>query len=449
MTGEANIAKTLENLKTNRASTKGRISRIKTLLETKTLEFTELECRLGILESYFRQALNYQTRIEEASPTDTGRAEIEELYCSTKSKILSLMGNNRRSSIAPGDTTMSNLVPLSRLPLQKLPKFTGKYADYKNFIGLFKTLVHNDNSIAKIEKFNHLISCLSEQACGTIKSFQVTEENYSKAFARLEERYNKKGLIFMEYISSLFDLPKMKGVSASQLRNLVDDTSTLFDSLKSLATHEEICTGIIIHLVMSKVDTQTYNKWNESLDHSKLPAWDQCTKTLINRCQFLESKESKTPNALEVSSFPKSQIKKPSHVSLSLTKSICLYCKSSNHMIVDCNKFKNLRVYDCYKKAKTLSLCINCLSKGHGVKECSASKCNVCSDPHHILLHRYGETQPESSGSEAVAGRTRTSLLNSTFDDADSQIVLATVVVRVRNSKGEFVLARALLDSGS
>ena len=81
MTGEANIAKTLENLKTNRASTKGSISRIKTLLETKTLEFTELECRLGILESYFRQGLNYQTRIEEASPTDTGRAEIEELYC--------------------------------------------------------------------------------------------------------------------------------------------------------------------------------------------------------------------------------------------------------------------------------------------------------------------------------------------------------------------------------
>lgn len=60
----------------------------------------------------------------------------------------------------------------ARLPNLALPK------------GLFETLVHNDKNIPVIEKFNHLISCLSGDALGTIKEFQITESNYEKAMQR-------------------------------------------------------------------------------------------------------------------------------------------------------------------------------------------------------------------------------------------------------------------------
>ncbi|XP_046802977.1 uncharacterized protein LOC124418978 [Lucilia cuprina] len=36
-------------------------------------------------------------------------------------------------------------------------------------------------SLTEIEKFNHLISCLSDEALGTVKAYQLTEQNYSKA----------------------------------------------------------------------------------------------------------------------------------------------------------------------------------------------------------------------------------------------------------------------------
>ncbi|XP_055909761.1 uncharacterized protein LOC129944394 [Eupeodes corollae] len=219
---------TLDELKQQRASTKGSISRIKNIVESNSnaLTSTELECRLGILESYFKQILAYQTKIEVLLPTDTSRGEIEDLYITAKTKILSLLGTGRRSSIA--DMTVST-VPhtISHLPKQRLPKFSGRYSDYKNFINSYNNLVENDLSLTKIEKFNYLLSCLSDQALGTVKAFQVTEANYPKALLSLKERYDNDCLIFLEYISQLIELPKVQKASSVSLRSLVDNISAL------------------------------------------------------------------------------------------------------------------------------------------------------------------------------------------------------------------------------
>lgn len=59
----------LEDLKQQRAITKKNISRIKTVIEAnakgegKTLSSPELKCRLGILDSYFKQILSIQNKI--------------------------------------------------------------------------------------------------------------------------------------------------------------------------------------------------------------------------------------------------------------------------------------------------------------------------------------------------------------------------------------------------
>lgn len=271
MTEETNAAKQIEELKQQRSSTKGSITRIKNAVESKssTLSPTELECRLGILESYFKQGLSYQTQIEKLAPSDTGRGEIEDLYISTKSKILSLMGERRRGSVP--DTSFAMAVPVNRLPNLRLPKFSGKYSEYKNFINSFNQLVRNDSSLTRIEKFNHLLACLTDQALGTVRAFQITDENYPKAIARLKERYDNDCLIFLENISTLMELPKVFKGSPSQLRSLVDNVSALFSSLKSIGTKADICNAIIIHIAMFKMDAETQTKWDEQLNYDKLP----------------------------------------------------------------------------------------------------------------------------------------------------------------------------------
>ncbi|XP_055922514.1 uncharacterized protein LOC129953385 [Eupeodes corollae] len=455
---------TLDELKQQRASTKGSISRIKNIVESNSnaLTSTELECRLGILESYFKQILAYQTKIEVLLPTDTSRGEIEDLYITAKTKILSLLGTGRRSSIA--DMTVST-VPhtISHLPKQRLPKFSGRYSDYKNFINSYNNLVENDLSLTKIEKFNYLLSCLSDQALGTVKAFQVTEANYPKALLSLKERYDNDCLIFLEYISQLIELPKVQKASSVSLRSLVDNISALISSLLSIGSHENICNAIIIHIAMSKVDTDTQSKWDEQLDYKKLPDWKDCASILNKRCQYLEARDSKQIRLEQcVKTFNKHSSTKPTIVnphrpqtSLAANQRSCILCRDLNHSITNCKKFLELSVMDRFWKTKKLGLCLNCLGKGHSVLRCPSSyKCKTCKQAHHSLLHR---TQPADTNSginppSDTSGQSTSAATHSAMEKEqvpEAQVILATALVLIKDSSEGFQLGRVLLDSGS
>ncbi|KAI8116017.1 hypothetical protein CVS40_11844 [Lucilia cuprina] len=164
----------------------------------------------------------------------------------------------------------------SRLPNKRLPKFNRKYSEYKNFMSLFEILVHQDPTLTNIEKFYHLISCLSDDALGTVKAFKISEENYPKALASHKKVYDNECLIFFDNISKLFDLPEITKPSASALRSIIDTVSTIYDSLLSIGNDKKIANAILIHLVISKVDPITKSKWEEQLDYEHLPLWIDC-----------------------------------------------------------------------------------------------------------------------------------------------------------------------------
>jgi len=104
------------------------------------------------------------------------------------------MQGNDSQQISQADN--NNHRPTSNLPKVNVPKFSGKHAEFKNFISLFESLVHNDASLTNVEKFNHLLSCL-----GTVKAFQISESNYEKALDSLQSVYDNKCLIFFDTVS--------------------------------------------------------------------------------------------------------------------------------------------------------------------------------------------------------------------------------------------------------
>ncbi|XP_017480766.1 PREDICTED: uncharacterized protein LOC108370042 [Rhagoletis zephyria] len=217
-----------------------------------------LECRLQILESHFKQISHIQGQIEKISPDDNARSDIEESYIEIKGKIMRLLNKGRRPSLAQASfgnaSTSHSFTHQSRLPTLKLPKFDAKYAEYKRFSHTFANFVNDDPTIPTIEKFNYLINCLSGQALAIVEPFQITE-NYPKALARLKERYDNNVLIFLDYISSLFALQAMPKADATALRIIIDKVSALRSSLPSLGPEIDILNSIIIHIVLSKVDT--------------------------------------------------------------------------------------------------------------------------------------------------------------------------------------------------
>ncbi|XP_037930413.1 uncharacterized protein LOC119665183, partial [Teleopsis dalmanni] len=183
----------LAELKQQRASTKASISRIKGLIEThikgtgKLLSQPELKCRQGILDSYFKQVLSFQTSIEKLDATDTCRADLEELYISTKISISSQLNDEANNSTMMDNTAL--IPPVSKkLPHLKLPTFSGKYSEYKNFINSFVQIIDREACLTNIEKFNHLRNCLTGQALETVQAFPICNENYPKALERLKTR---------------------------------------------------------------------------------------------------------------------------------------------------------------------------------------------------------------------------------------------------------------------
>ncbi|XP_037957049.1 uncharacterized protein LOC119686867 [Teleopsis dalmanni] len=445
----------LDKLLQQRETVVASILRIKKVISEKTVDLNpvELECRLDILNSYIKQAMTCQQKIECINEFDVFRPDLEEICVASKSLFLQALGKNRKSSIPDTSHECSN--HRSRLPSMRLPKFSGKHSEYKNFISLFESLVHNDQSLSDIEKFNHLISCLSDEALGTVKAFQLTETNYSKALASLKRVYDNTCLIFFDSISQFFELPEMNKPSASALRNIIDTVSAIYESLLSIGDDKNISNAILIHLVMSRVDAATKSKWEEQLDYNKLPLWSDCETALNKRYQHISADEASTSRSR--SNRPKQDNWQGKNVKSSLMckknssqeESRCLFCNAKEHVINSCSAFAALSVTERFNFIKSSSACINCLKKGHTVSRCKASRCRVCNRSHHTLLHQYSTNTPQTglSYNPEQPIISRASVNHSSSND--DQIILATAVITIQGKSGEYQLARALLDSGS
>ncbi|XP_073827789.1 uncharacterized protein [Musca autumnalis] len=455
---ETAIDSELASLKQQRSLVKKNISNIQKKVEKdgSKMDSTILECRLEILDSYFKQLCTIQSQIEAINANDNGRSDLEETFIVAKAKILKLI-NKRRGSVSVDNSLMNVSMACgssSRLPSLKLPNFGGKYSEYQRFITAFNNIVNDNPAISIIEKFNYLINCLSGPALAVVEPYQICEENYEKALQRLQERYDNKVLIFLEHIESLFNVPKMQSSDSVSLRHLIDTVSAVRGSLLSLESEADVMNAILVHMVLSKVDIETKDNYDEKQDFKSLPSWNLCYELLSHRCQFLESNRKRTDVTEKVvvnNPKPNSRFNRSVHTFVN-SNSNCSYCNSSEHNLATCSSFSNIVVSERFNFVKRSGLCINCLRKGHMVSNCpSKSRCRVCDSAHHTLLHIFScPEQPSSSNSNGNSPQPSTSsnpisLVARSFKRA----IIPTALILMKDSCGSFQAVRALLDSCS
>lgn len=451
----------LASLEQQRNTMKRNISKLhkKSEKDGDKVDCTVLQCRLQILEEYFKQICLVQGQIERLSPTDNGRSDLEEVFIVAKAKLLSLINKSRSSTSLEHSFLNGSMAGGSiqtRLPSLKLPRFDGKYADYKRFITTFNNMVHENSSITPVDKFNYLLNCLSGPALAVVEPFQVTDENYPKALERLQSRYDNKVLIFLEHITALFNVSQMSKDDYVSLRNIIDTVSAIRGSLLSLGSEMDVMNAIIIHIVLSKLDEKSKQNYDEKQEFKSLPSWDTCYDTLSHRCQFLESHGKKTDSVQKPSgSKPKSNFNRPANTFVNSNAiSTCSYCNSAEHQIAACTSFLSLVVSERFNFIKRNGHCINCLRKGHLVSKCpSKSRCRVCQSAHHTTLHIFvvpDQSGPSTSSSGPTQGPSTShgnpvSLVARSFKRA----IIPTAVVLIKDNFGSFQPVRVLLDSCS
>lgn len=158
-----------------------------------------------------------------------------------------------------------------------LPNFNGDYKCWRYFYQTFKPLVHENPELSQICKFHYLRSCLEDEPSSLVE--YSSPENYSDAWDKLVERYEKPRLIVDAHLKELLELPGVKNGSPGEIRALSVHLAKHANALKGM-NHSIDC-YLLVYLVVSKLDAVTRNEWERASSDTETP-------TLGDLMEFLD-----------------------------------------------------------------------------------------------------------------------------------------------------------------
>lgn len=354
-----------------------------------------------------------------------------ERYFNLIDKIEDLLQQKEITPKVPQSSSNSQTI---QLPQLNIKPFHGNYKNWLNFENSFKSIIHNNNSLNKTQRFQYLKSVVKDDALRAIEHLTLTDSNYDEAWKILEKRFNNRRLIVNDHVTAILNLNLVK-YPQTELRNLLDKITNNISSLKSLNVPVSHWDAILIPIITEKLDFITYKEWQMTLDTS-IPTFDQLINFLEKRCLLLESiqfNKNKT-HKQDLSNSNKANRTITNTVTIKQSNS-CLMCKSNLHNIMHCDEFRKLNVKEKQNIVKTKKLCNNCLRNNHPSSNCkSEKKCRICNEKHNTLLHL---------DREETTVNTHTRSINNNL------ALLSTAVILIADKNGKLHKCRALLDQGS
>jgi len=113
---------------------------------------------------------------------------------------------NLASSVSDVSLRDSSAVTL-QLPRITLPKFSGNFAEWENFRGIFESLVDSKTSLSNTQKLHYLKASVTGEAALLINHIQIADTNYDAAWKLLNEEYDNQRAIIHAQIHNFADLP--------------------------------------------------------------------------------------------------------------------------------------------------------------------------------------------------------------------------------------------------
>ena len=173
--------------------------------------------RLNVINQQLEGKLNMLSDMDKdilsRCELDTIDTEIEESEAvvakiiNCKQQIKEATNAHLSGTESPAPRTVSTAPPLMapkpRLPKLVLPKFKGDVKNWTAFWDSFKSAVHNNEDIPKVDKFNYLNSLLKGTAFRTIQGLTLTASNYDSAVAMLQERFGNPQQIISAHMEGL------------------------------------------------------------------------------------------------------------------------------------------------------------------------------------------------------------------------------------------------------
>ncbi|XP_029156186.1 uncharacterized protein LOC114928985 [Nylanderia fulva] len=360
-------------------------------------------------EEYYETTLDYMADcLEELDPTPTRTS----------------LSQSTISTAEPSSFSLTHLPPI------QLPPFSGNVEDWESFRDRFTSLIIQNTELTAFSRMHFLASSLTGRAFDTIKSIQITADNFDIAWKTLVSRFDNKRRLVDVHVSALYSLPTVARESAVKLNALRDKANRAIASLKNLnRSPDQMLSDMLVFSVTQKLDHATRKAWKlKTGDDPNIPSYKALDRFLDTRIRALE--EISPANASKFSRAPKVTSANATASGLS-----CPLCRAA-HFINKCPQFLRRTPSQRLEVILKAKRCVNCLSAKHAVqtraelaKASSQYSCRTCQN--------------------SIAITSATALCSQLTGVALPQVLLATARVTVSAPSGRTLTVRALLDQGS
>lgn len=181
------------------------------------------------------------------------------------------------------------------------------------------------------------------------------------------------------------------------IRIFYDSIQKHLRALNALSVEVDTWNAMIIHLIKSKLNNYTVDKWEESVYDKEYPTLEDILTFLQRRSQIEETKAAinLANNSQKSKNFyhsrGQSRTQQPFTGLTTATDSTshhfqsksppgqisCRICKG-DHGIYACSKFLGMNLKEKYETLKRESVCTNCLRGVHQPRGCLAGGCRKC-----------------------------------------------------------------------
>lgn len=409
-------------------------------------------CEENDLESHFKEGEEFQERyylIQDFLSTYIKNEKKDSDNVSNVTQPITPVNNftNSRNNF----DSLQNVL----LPKLKLPTFSGNFEQWLNFKLSFISIIDSNCNLTDLQKFQFLKASLEGYASRFVEGLEGVEKPYEQSWYNLCNKFDKKQFLLDTHFQQLLNVSQLNKENFHSFNIMLDQITKHITAIESMKLNSKILyDSLVIHLLSGKFDKVSLREWKELEYDGDLPTLDEFQEFIKNKADLLQSLEqSYTVKPVQTMNKQPYQNRNSNNSQLNLSVNNsepysvkCNFCKK-NHTIYKCQEFLALSVKERMNSVKRLNLCQNCLRTGHSHDHCTFFPCKICKVNNKVLKHNT-LLHITSPNRDQMQQNSQNMLIRPTVK-CESQVLLSTIVCKVKDSEGNYHDCRALLDCGA
>ena len=290
------------------------------------------------------------------------------------------MGTGTGTGLEGGDATPRH--SKAKLPKLVLKAFDGDITNWTTFWDTYKSAIHSDSSLSKVDKFTYLQTLLEKTAKEAVSGLALTADNYDQAVSILEKRFGNKQAIIHRHMDILLSVEAVSSSSNhTALRRLYDKVESNVRSLEALGVSADSYGSLLTSVLIKKLP----NELRLIMSRKSAGDWELTSMMTILADELEARERSATRHVKDGGRRTSDTPTTAAFVSGDRKAALgCCYCQGE-HSPQAWNVVKSTQ--DRRQILRTTGKCYVCLRVGHLSRNCrSRNRCRLCNRRHHSSI---------------------------------------------------------------